>query len=68
MNFSMPFLKERFGEEVLEAGAMSAEYEQQLAEIAALQAGKPESDYVEPTVPELVALMEEIPLNGEDWF
>lgn len=27
MNFSMPFLKERFGEEVLEAGAMSAEYE-----------------------------------------
>ena len=27
MNFSMPFLQERFGEEVFEAGAMSAEYE-----------------------------------------
>ena len=27
VNFSMPFLQERFGEEVLEAGAMSAEYE-----------------------------------------
>ena len=47
---------------------MSAEYEQQLAEIAALQSEKPESTYVEPTVPELVAMVEEIPLEGEDWL
>ena len=69
VNFSTPFLASFAGEYVDDsvAGEMSAE---QIALIEAAAAGRakdPENDYVEPSIPELIQMMEAIPLITDEW-
>ena len=69
VNFSMPFLASFAGEYVDDsvAGEMSAE---QIALIEAAAAGRvrdPDNNYVEPSIPEVIAMMEAIPLITDEW-
>ena len=68
VNFTLPFARKKytewFGEgEIPQAGKMSGEYEEWIANQLATGA----SDYDEPTTEELVAMMEAIPPPMEGW-
>ena len=66
VNFSIPYLSEKLGGKLVKVdpGNMSSEYEQWVASTLATDDG---STYEEPSVEELVKMMEAIPLQGEEW-
>ena len=65
INFMVPFLATKLGGYVdtAEAGDMSSEY----ADWVASQLASSNSSYAEPSVPELVRMMEDVPLQADGW-
>ena len=65
VNFSIPFLAEKLGGFVdeTEAGTMSTEY----ADFVAQTLGEVETNFDEPSVPDLLKMMDDTPLQGDDW-
>ena len=67
VNFSVPYLAEKLGGAltVPEAGNMSSEYEEWIASTLAAEGDAPA--YEEPSLEELVQMMDDVPLQGEGW-
>ena len=67
VNFTIPYLAEKLGDSqtITDPGEMSNEYEQWLQEQLESKAN---SSYEEPPVDELVAMMEALPKQKDDWI
>ena len=73
VSFTIPYLEEKLsGVTQTDPGTMSSEYEDWLASTLSLEEEGEADDglpkYVEPSVEDLLALMEAEPLMGEDWY